>query len=221
MGLSVLGDYVLTKILNMCKVKSSAKVSVITKVAGLAATLAAGIFSAQISKHASRVGRFKVKQELLKNPEQLTYVSDDKTGEIKDVQIPPSLKTGIFSFLMRAYKDNKEYNRYKKTGAIAEKRFFKAVESLELTPEQIKDAKRLQKNTFKTFNKVDENSQKYSESVEALGQAAYTPLGVIFALVGATLGLKYLNKIFAAKTNITKIIKNIKNTINNVLIGIL
>ena len=60
--------------------------------------------------------------------------------------------------------------------------------------QQVKDAKRLQKNAFRTFNKVDDNSQKYSESVEALGQASVFPINLIFSGLGAIIGLKFLNR---------------------------
>jgi hypothetical protein len=66
------------------------------------------------------------------------------------------------------------------------------MEQLELSEEQIKDAKRLQHNTFKTFNKVDEYSQKYAESIEALGQAIQYPLSMIFSMIGVALGSKHL-----------------------------
>ena len=63
-----------------------------------------------------------------------------------------------------------------------------------MSEEQIKDAKRLQKNAFRTFNKVDENSQKYSESVEALGEATSYPLNMIFSGIGLAIGLPFLFK---------------------------
>ena len=167
----------------------------------MGAMLFSSIFAAQIQKQASRVGRFKAKQELLKNPEQLVYVADEKTGEIKDVQINSQKKTGMFKFLKEAWKNNKEFEKWKKTQGAEEKKLSKAMENIELSDEQLKDAKRLQHNTFKTFNKIDENSQKYAESIEALGQAIQYPLGLILGGIGVALGMKHLTKI-----------KNPKNT---------
>ena len=71
---------------------------------------------------------------------------------------------------------------------------YKAIETLELSPEQIKDAKRLQRNTFMAFNEVDEKSQKYSESIEALGQSLMYPIGLITGGLGVALGFKFLTK---------------------------
>ena len=58
----------------------------------------------------------------------------------------------------------------------------------------MKDAQTLQRNTFKTFNKVDEKSQKYSESIEALGQAIALPVSLLFTGIGVVIGTKYLTR---------------------------
>lgn len=184
----------LNKILNALKIKSAGKISAISNIAAVAAMLGTGIFAAQIQKQASRVGRYKVKQELLKNPDNFIYIDDEKIGEIKDVEVKPHKKEGMFKFLKTAWKNNKEFEKYKKTTAKDEKRLAQVIENMELSPEQVKEAKRLQKNTFRTFNKIDENSQKYAESVEAIGQAAEFPIGLICTGIGAAIGLPYLMK---------------------------
>lgn len=194
LGFSALGNLLIEKLLNACKVKSAPKIALTTKILGAVASMGSAIFMAQISKNASRVGRFKVKQELMKHPESFVYVDDEKANSIKDFNIDNKKKDGIFEFIKNVYKDNKDYQNYKKTKANEEKRFYKAVEKLELDEQQVKDAKRLQKNAFRTFNKVDDNSQKYSESVEALGQASVFPINLIFSGLGAIIGLKFLNR---------------------------
>ena len=190
-GLFSLG---LNKFLNAIKIKSAGKFSAITNVLTVFSVLGMSIFAAQIQKHASRVGRYVVKKELAQNPDNFIYVSDEKTGEIKDIEIKQQKKDGIFKFFKKAWKNNKEFKKYKKTIAKQEEKFYKAIETLELTPKQIKDAKRLQKNTFRTFNKVDENSQKYSESVEALCQTVSYPISLICSLIGVGIGLPFLLK---------------------------
>lgn len=191
---SALGSILVEKILHNCKIKSAEKISAATKIIGAIASIGSAIFMAQISKDASRVGRFKVKQELLKHPENFVYVDDKKASNIKEFNLENEKKAGGFTFIKNIYKDAKEYNNYKKTKAKDEKRFYKAIENLNLTDEQIKNAKRLQKNAFRTFNKIDENSQKYSESVEALGQASMFPINLIFSGIGAVIGLRFLTK---------------------------
>ena len=58
----------------------------------------------------------------------------------------------------------------------------------------MKILKNIQHNTFKTFNKIDENSQKYSESIEAIGQSVQFPIETLFSTLGALFGIKYFNK---------------------------
>ena len=137
----------------------------------------------------------------MRNPAQLVYVSDEKTGEITDVEVNLEKKDGIFKFLRNACKNNKEFEKWKKTEGAFEKNTAKAMEQLELSEEQLKDARRLQHNTFKTFNKVDENSQKYAESIEALGQSIQQPISVIFSTIGVLLGAKFLTKAASVKKN--------------------
>lgn len=194
MALSFLGDLAISKLMKMCKVQSAQKISVATKIAGLVASIGAAIWTSQIIKQASKVGRYKVKQELMQNPEAFVYVDDKKANEVKDFEINTTKKQSLIEFLKSAYKNNKEYEKHQKTTAKAEKRFYKAIEDLELSEEQIKDAKQLQKNAFRTFNKVDDNSQKYSESVEALGQASMFPINLICTSVGMAIGIPLLLK---------------------------
>ena len=182
------------KLLNMLKIKSANKISIIAKGLSIAAFCIMGIIAAQINKHASRVGRYKVKQELMQNPNNFVYVSDELANQIEDAEIVHKKKQNIFSFLITAMKDNKEYKKYKKTIGKEERKFYKAAEKLELSEEQLADAKRLQKNTFRTFNKIDENSQKFAESIEALGQSIVYPISAIFSIGASAIGTPYLIK---------------------------
>ena len=190
------------KVLRAMKIKSAGKIDSIIKMLSIAAFALMSIFSAQINKHASRVGRFKVKQELLNNPNNFVYVDDKKANEVKDFEVKVNKKQNVFKFLKNAWKNNKEYNNYKKTVGKEERKFFKAVEDIKLTPEQLKEAKKLQKNTFRTFNKVDENSQKYAESIEALGQSIGYPIITFFSVIASIFAVPYLNK--EAKTQIER-----------------
>ena len=206
------------KLLHALKIKSANKISVIIKGLSIAAFAAMSVLSAQISKHASRIGRYKVKQELLQNPQNFVYVSDEKANEIKDAEIKQKKKLNTISFLLKAIKDNKEYNKYKKNLGKKEQKFYKATEKLKLSPEQLNDAKRLQKNTFRTFNKIDDNSQKFAESIEAFGQAVAYPINMAFSLVAAAFATPYLFK--QAKTETEKA-TNITKYIGIILLSII
>ena len=198
-GLAYFG---IDKVLKALKIQASNKISVIVKGLSIGAFAIMGIISAQINKQASRVGRYVVKKDLMKNPNNFVYVSDEQANQITDAEIKQTKKQNIFAFLIQTLKDNKEFKKYQKTIGKEERKFYKATEMLELSDEQLNDAKRLQKNTFRTFNKIDENSQKFSESIEAFGQAVAYPINTIFSLGAAAFAAPYLFK--EAKTNAQK-----------------
>lgn len=178
---------------------------------GLVGAVAVASYSTSLQKQASRVGRFNVRKELAQNPEQLIYVDDEKVNaEIRDdVEVKTPKRPNFFKFLIQVYKDNQAYKAYQKGEGLEDKKFNKALDKIELTEEQLQEAKVLQRNTFKTFNKVDEMSQKYSENVEALGNALKQPLGLICSTAGALVGLRFLSKMpsGAAAKKLTKIEK--------------
>lgn len=160
------------KLLKLLKVSGKSPFAkAIPWVVGAAIPLVMSIYAAQVQKHASRIGRFKVRQEMLNNPASLVYVDKKESDTIENAKLPQRAnKPNIFKFFAQLVKDNKEYQKYRKTKAVEDMKFHKAVENIELSPEQLKEAKALQMNVFKTFNKVDEKSQAYSESVEAMGE---------------------------------------------------
>lgn len=109
---------------------------------------------------------------------------------------------------MDMFKDYNAYKQYQKTKGLEDKKRIKALEKIELSAAQEKEARILQQNTFKIFNKVDEMSQKYAESVEARGNCFKKPLQEACQMIGMLIGFRYLTKIPAA-------IKNSNNKITN------
>lgn len=176
---------ILHRILQALKVKSAEKISAISYAASFVSMVGFSIFANVLQKEASRVGRYKIKKELLENPSELIYVDDGVAGKMENVSVEKGKKLNIFKFLIQSFKENKEYKKFKKDNKTKEEQLYKAIEQLELSDEQIKDAKRLQKNTFMTFNKIDENSQKYAESIEALGQAIAVPIILLSTAIGS------------------------------------
>ena len=200
-GLSALFTLLYEKIAQALKWKKSAVP------AGLGGLLMMGasIWGARVQKEAARVGRFKIKQDLINNPEQLVYVSDEKTAQFKDLKIDSPNKKSFFKFMKEAWKNSREYDKWKKNEGAVEKNISKALENIELSDEQLKDAKRLQYNTFKTFNKVDEKSQKYAESIEALGQSIQVPIVELLTIIGVGFGMKFLVKGLQSKNTTEQI----------------
>lgn len=202
-GSGFLTGWIANKILKLLKLNQAAGYAkAIPYVAGIGVSMVAAVYSAKIQKQASRIGRFKARQELMNNPDTLVYVDDEKASQIKEAKpVEEKKKPNIFKFLLQVIKDNKEYEQYKKTEGLKDKKLHKAIEKLQLTDEQLKEAKALQQNTFKTFNAVDEKSQTYAESVEALGQSIQMPVAMVGSLLGMGIGF-LLNR---------KSMKNLKN----------
>jgi hypothetical protein len=66
------------------------------------------------------------------------------------------------------------------------------MENIDISPEQIKEGKRLQRNLFKTLYKVDKNSQKYSSEIDALRESVKYPITLVLGTIGTVLGIKHL-----------------------------
>lgn len=164
---------------------------------GIAATCALSLIGVKLQKDGSRVARFKVKQDFLNNPEKLYYVDNEKAKNEDGSKHKSTQKVlNIFKFIPQALKDHKEYKQYIKENNIKEKQKRLAQEQIELTPEQEKRAKQLQNNVFKTFNAVDDKSQKYSESTELVGEAALSIVSLfasIIPIATITKSLKNIN----------------------------
>lgn len=165
------------------------------KYAGLVGSIVSGaialttiILGAKIDKQASRVGRFKAKQEFLNNPEQLIYVDESQYANIS-VKSPETKKKNYFKEVIRMLKDNKEYNEYIKKKNVKNIQLSKAREQIQITKEQVQRAKQLQNNVFNMFNKLDEKSQSFSESTEALGNTLVGTVGMLIMLPGTMIGM--------------------------------
>ena len=167
---------------------------------GLFMLMGSTFFASWAQKRAGLVGRFKAKQDLMQNPEQLIYVSSKKTSTIndEDIEINTKQKSNSLKFLKEFFKNNKEYNEWKKTKGLSGKDISKAIENIELSPEQIKDGKRLQRNLFKTLYKVDKNTQNYSSQIDLMAESTKFPVALLFGSIGSVWGMKYLAKLRSA-----------------------
>ncbi len=180
-GASALSMYILEKL----KIKNPIA-SVGVPLAVFAATaFPASLFATKLQKQSSRVARFKVMQDLEKNPQKLIYVDEDKLKDYQTSEIKEKKKENIFEFYLRLYKENKEYNEYIKKNGDKNKKYKLALKEIKLSDKQKADAKQLQANVFKTFNKIDDKSQTYSESTEALGEIVKTYGSFASVLLGA------------------------------------
>ena len=85
--------------------KHSKSISILV---GVILALGSSIYCTKVQKQASRVGRFKVKQDFMNNPEKLLYVDDDKiTDEDGTKYLNTNKKPGFFKFICQIFKENK------------------------------------------------------------------------------------------------------------------
>ena len=167
---------------------------------GLFMLMGSTFFASWAQKRAGLVGRFKAKQDLIQNPEQLIYVSTKKTNTIndEDIEINTKQKNNSFEFLKEFFQSNKEYNKWKKTRSLSGKDISKAMENIELSKEQVQDGRRLQKNLFKTLYKVDKNTQNYSSQIDLMAESTKFPVTLVFGTIGSVWGMKHLAKLRSA-----------------------
>ena len=162
----------INKLMKFAKVDKKIRPIVSTAVPVLTA-LGIQMYGTIEEKNASRVGRYKARQDLLKNPARLMAYSDEEMKKAENVKAKPQKQTfleklgGSFSFLASYMKDKSEYKKYKKTTQQENEKLNKALKQVIVSDAQKKDAKALQKNVFRAFDEVDEMSQRYSEDTEA------------------------------------------------------
>lgn len=180
--------------------KLSPKNAYIAKLAtSYSVILGTAILASKIDKQASRVGRFKAKNELLNHPEELFYVDSDKYQNV-GADIKETKNKNFIQTFIQLIKDNNEYNIHTKENNIREIQKRKAREMIEISPEQKSRAKQLQSNVFNMFNILDDKSQMYSETTEALGEftMGIVSLGLFLPIAMSTM-IKETNRMI--KTN--------------------
>ncbi len=181
------------RIANKLKIKNSS----VPASTGIILMATSTFFATWAQKRAAHVGRFKAKQELKENPERLVYISNQKTKTIADgtLQVEEGKKVGMLEFMKNFFKDNKEYNAWKKTETITGEDISKAMETIEFSPNQLEDGRRLKTNMFKTFYKVDSNTQNYSSKIDSTREAVKYPIMLLLGSMGSVLGMKHLVKL--------------------------
>ena len=214
----VLVGFVTNKLLSLLKINQNKKLIASFATGGIISIILSSI-AAKIQKQGSRVARFKVKQEFLNNPEKLIYVDDEKAkNEDGSKYINQDKKPNFLKFLLKAYKDNKEYNQYLKQHNENSIKQRKAQEKIQITPEQEKRAKQLQQNIFKIYNRLDEKSQAYSESTEAVGETVITIGSIISSIAMVLLAKKSAAKDFINKNiSVLSVLKSVAPILTGVI----
>ena len=130
----------------------------------------------------------------MENPERLVYISKRRTNTIDEnsIQVEDSKSVSMWQFLKEFFNDNKEYEAWKKKQTLAGHDISKAMESINFTQQQLEDGNRLKSNMFKTFYKIDSNTQNYSSKVDITREAIKYPSMLLLGSAGSLLGMKHL-----------------------------
>ncbi len=207
----------INKILNLAKVSNSRTRNSVSIMVPAITALSIGISGTMAQKKAARVGRYKAREDLLKNPARLMAYSDDEMKSAEHIKAPKQ-KRGLFKKLTESFKflgvyakDNKAYNKYKKTTQKENEKLQEALKQIETTTEQKDAAASLQTNVFRAFDEVDEMSQRYSEDMEAATEAAREIGGTLWSL-GSMAALAISGIMFAkGKFPTVRLINGISN----------
>lgn len=215
-------------------------------IGGMVTSFAGMIIGLKLQKSAARAGRFTAKRELEKNPENFIGYSQDDYNEVKDIKNTKKKENIIKEyalFIPRVLKQYYDYNKYKKHEFKEKQALREILKKEDVTPEQMRNAKNLQRKLFNTFEKVDDNSQIYSESMEAateIAQPFVTYGGMLLAVSpviytgvqvarGKITTAKLLDKIVSKLSSSSNIMKkswfkkylghveqNVSNVVNNI-----
>ncbi|MDD3149483.1 MAG: hypothetical protein PHV68_01495 [Candidatus Gastranaerophilales bacterium] len=153
------------------------------------ATLISAPIVLGLQKSASRIGRYQAKQELAQNPGNFIAINDE---ELEKIEVEKPKKDNFFSRIAKTFlvlpetiKNYKKYKDYQKNELEDKKKSLKALSMVEISENQMADAERLRNRVFKTFDKVDENSQEYSEEIEMANETALelAPLAMYASII--------------------------------------
>lgn len=169
-GIELASPFLAGPILNLAnKIKNPIVSGLTFLVSFLTLTIAPLLYFANLQKMSSKIARYKTVEEMRNNPASYIYYSDEEINAVDEskIKLKKEEKDNIFKFIPKIIKEYKEYKKYVKENDEKDKKYNKALKQIEITKEQEKEAAKFQRNTFFTFNKIDDNSQKYSENVEA------------------------------------------------------
>lgn len=158
--------------------------------AGLLSAIPASLIALNLQKSSARAGRYTAKRELEKNPQNFIGYSDADYDEVKDIKGKKKSFMENFKeyamFIPNVLKQYWAYNKYKRKEFKEHQLLTEQLQKQDVTEAQMRDAKNLQRKLFNTFEKVDDNSQLYSESMEAATEimqpvVIYSAQAVMFA----------------------------------------
>ena len=120
----------------------------------------------RLERDGAKVARWKARQDIKNNPNNMLAVPDEDKASVQGIKDENFKPKGIWDSFKQAFtlpfefmKDHKAYQAWDKTEGMEEKKRRKALDQIQLSPEQVEDAKRLQARTHEAFSLTDEYSQ--------------------------------------------------------------
>lgn len=178
-------------------------------IAGTVLTSVAGaIIGLKLQKSSSRAGRYLAKRELEQNPQNFIGYTEEELKEVQNVKgEKPSLGARFkeyITFIPRVIGDYIDYKKYVNTTGAKNRALKEELVKLEVTDEQLQEAKNMQRKIFNTFEKVDDKSQEYSESIEAATEIAKPAIALGGILTALSPVIIIGTKVARGKLNLTK-----------------
>lgn len=144
---------------------------IIGLIGALVSSIPASLIALKLQKSSARAGRYTAKRELEQDPRNFIGYTEEDFEEVKDVKGKKQTfgeKVKEYAlFIPTVLKQYYAYDKYKRTEFKEHQLLMDELKKSEVSEEQLRDAKNLQRKLFNTFEKVDDNSQTYSESMEA------------------------------------------------------
>lgn len=209
-GIGVIGFWGIEKLIDMCKVNSSALRKSMSGLIALGSVIILNSKIAEYRNNAIRIARHKEMNKLLQDP--TNFLKTPKINiDTQNIKVEEPKKKSLYAFLKEFAKDKKDYEIYTKTKMQEDKKFKLAARDLKLSAEQKAEAKANQINLFKAINIVDKNKEKYEEIYEIIVTLLSTPMGLLATALGNAFGLTLhaLKKAPESKTPLYSIIGTI------------
>ena len=143
---------------------------------------------AGVQNNAIKATRYKNLKNFVENKENFVEVPEKLNNKAQPQK--QENKVGLFKFLKGMLKDIKDYRAFEENELTMLNKKHELKKSIQLSPEQRKEAKVLKLNTQYTIHKESDNRKYFAQGVEAISEIALAPFEIASTAVGAFLGSK-------------------------------
>lgn len=142
--------------------------------AGIIGSILAAGPLVRLSKESSRLGRHRAKEELLNDERNFIAHSDEEKKKLqfsgKIESKPEKMHKQVlkdFKAIFNLKQEFKEYQEFRKNRLEEELKLQKALKEVEISPQQLEDAKVFQKQVFTAFEKIDDKAESFVDDTNA------------------------------------------------------